>query len=110
MTHLLFVPFGARGKTSSIQPATKSVLPLQRSRSTDADAPWKHLPTAIVQHTATCSVKLQLYYTYPLLHVTTGSKAEFPVWKLEIPNSTSNFFFLSECKDKKNAVKAIKKG
>lgn len=42
----------------SIQPAAKSVLPLQRSGSTDADAPLKHLPTAIAQRVATCSEKL----------------------------------------------------
>lgn len=85
----------------SMQPASESVLPLQRSGSTAADAPLKHLPTATVQHVATCSVKLPLYYTHPLQHATTGSKAEFPVWKLEIPNFPSVllgfFIFSSEC-------------
>lgn len=88
-------PFWTMREMPSIQPASKPVLPLQRSGSTDADAPLKHLPTAIVQHVATCSVKLPLYYTYSLQHATTGSKAEFPVWKLEIPNFTSDFFFFS---------------
>ena len=100
-TDLLFVPFGAYGKTSSIQPAFKSVLPLQSSRSADAEAPLKHLPTAIVQHVATCSVKLQLYYTYPLVHVTTGSKAEFP--SLETGNTKFHpqyFFYLNAMKKK----------
>lgn len=106
-TDLLFVPFGAHGETSSIQPASESVLPLQSSHSTDADVPLKHLPTAIVQHVATCSVKPQLYYTYLLLHVTTSSKTEFPLWKLEIPNFTSNIFFLSECNEKKNCCENL---
>lgn len=80
----------------SIQAASKSVLPLQKPGCAAAAAPLKHLPTATAQHVATCSVKLPLYHTYPLQHATTGSKAEFPVWKLEVPNFTSVFlgFFL----------------